>query len=217
MPHTATVTSITGVDGQTGATVGTVTLNTTHTAAGTYASDSWSFTGTANYNSIASTTITDTINKANATVVVTPYTVTYDGNPHTATVTSITGVDGRDRGTVGTVTLNTTHTAAGTYASDSWSFTGTANYNSIASTTITDTINKYAFTYPIANDSQTYGFPANLATALGTTIATGVNGQNLDITYSSTGDTAFATVGTYPSPVCSRAAAPACCPTTASR
>ena len=39
-----------------------------------------------------------TVNKANATVVVTPYTVTYDGSPHTATVTSITGVNGRDGG-----------------------------------------------------------------------------------------------------------------------
>ena len=128
-PHTATVTSITGVDGQTGATVGTVTLKTTTRNAGTYASDSWSFAGTANYNSIASTTITDTIGKANATVVVTPYTVTYNGSPHTATVTSITGVDGQTGATVGTVTLKTTHTAAGTYASDSWSFAGTANYN----------------------------------------------------------------------------------------
>ena len=74
-PHTATVTSITGVNGETGATVGTVDVsNTTHTNAGTYSTDTWSFTGTANYNNIAATTITDTINKANATVVVTPYT-----------------------------------------------------------------------------------------------------------------------------------------------
>ena len=156
MPHTATVTSITGVNGETGATVGTVTLNTTHTNAGTYASDSWSFTGTANYNNIASTTITDTINKANATVVVTPYTVTYDGNPHTATVTSITGVNGETGATVGTVTLNTTHTNAGTYASDSWSFTGTANYNNIASTTITDTINKATATVVVTPYTVTY-------------------------------------------------------------
>ena len=63
--------------------------NTTHTDAGTYTSDSWSFTGTANYNDIAATTITNKINKANATVVVAPYDVTYDGLPHTATVTSI--------------------------------------------------------------------------------------------------------------------------------
>ena len=73
------VTSITGVNGETGATVGTVDVsNTTHTNAGTYAGDSWSFTGTANYNNIGNTTITDQIDKANATVVVTPYSVTYD-------------------------------------------------------------------------------------------------------------------------------------------
>src|SRR4029077_7214349 len=141
-PHTVTITSITGGNGETGATVGSVTLNTTHTAAGVYASDSWSFTGAANYNNIASTTITDTISKATATVVVTPYTVTYDGSPHTATITSIAGVNGETGATVGSVTLNTTHTAAGVYASDSWSFTGAANYNNIASTTITDTISK---------------------------------------------------------------------------
>src|SRR5213075_3261149 len=127
------VTSITGVNGETGATVGSVDVsNTTHTDAGTYASDSWSFTGAANYNDIASTTITDTINKADATVVVTPYTVTYNGSPQTATVTSITGVAGQTGATVGTVDVsNTTHTNANTYASDSWSFTGTANYNNI--------------------------------------------------------------------------------------
>ena len=132
------------MNGETGATVGSVDVsNTTHTNAGTYASDSWSFTGTANYNDIGTTTITDTINKANAAFVVTPYDVTYDGLPHTATVTSITGVNGETGATVGTVDVsNTTHTNAGTYCSDSWSFTGTANYNDIGATTITDTINK---------------------------------------------------------------------------
>ena len=74
-------------------------------------------------------------------VVVTPYTVTYDGNPHTATVASITGVNGETGATVGTVDVsNTTHTNAGTYSSDSWIFTGTANYNNIGNTTITDVI-----------------------------------------------------------------------------
>ena len=81
-------------------------------------------------------TASSTVAKATATVVVTPYTVTYDGNPQTATVTSITGVNGESGATVGTVTLtNTTHTNAGIYASDSWNFTGTANYNNIGTTT----------------------------------------------------------------------------------
>src|SRR5207247_9612299 len=84
LPHTATVVSITGVNGETGATVGTVDVsNTTHTAAGTYASDYWFFTGTANYNNIGATPITDAISKAAATVVVAPYTSSttpYDGH-----------------------------------------------------------------------------------------------------------------------------------------
>ena len=128
-PHTATYT-ITGVNGETGATVGTVILNTTHTNAGTYASDSWSFTGAANYNDISATTITDRIDKANATVVVTAYNVAYDYQSHTATVTSITGVNGEIGATVGTVDVSgTTHTLPGDYAGDPWSLTATANYN----------------------------------------------------------------------------------------
>jgi hypothetical protein len=72
--------------------------------------------------------------------VVTPYNVQYDGNPHTATY-SITGVNGETGAAVGTVDVsNTTHTLVGTYSTDTWSFTGTANYNNIASTTITDVI-----------------------------------------------------------------------------
>lgn len=136
--HTATVASITGVNGETGATVGAVTLNTTHTNAGTYA-DSWSLAGAANYNHIASTAITNTIAKANAAVVITPYNVEYDAQPHSATVASITGVNGETWATVGTVTLNTTHTNVGIY-SDTWSFTGAANYNNIAATPISNVI-----------------------------------------------------------------------------
>src|SRR5512141_592031 len=172
--HTAAVTAITGVNGETGATVGTVDVsNTAHTNAGTYASDSWSFSG-ANYNNIASTTITDTIYKATATVVVTQYTVTYDGQPHTATVASITGVNGETGATVGTVDVsNTAHTNAGTYASDSWSFSG-ANYNNIGPTTITDTINKATATVVVTPYTVTYDGQAHTATVAS---ITGVNGE----------------------------------------
>src|SRR6266498_443545 len=109
---------------------------------------------------------TVTINKADATVVVTPYSVPYDGNAHTATYT-ITGVNGETGATVGTVDVsNTTHTNAGTYASDSWSFTGAANYNNIAATTISDNINKATPTATLAvnNSPQTYDGSAKSAT-----------------------------------------------------
>jgi uncharacterized repeat protein (TIGR01451 family) len=116
---------------------------TAHTNAGTYNGDTWTFAGDTNYNG-ASGTVNDSIAKADATVVVTPYNVTYDGQAHTVTVTSITGVPGETGATVGAVDVsNTTHTGAGTYA-DSWGFTGTANYNDIASTNITDTITALA-------------------------------------------------------------------------
>ena len=62
-------------------------------------------------------------------MVVTGYSVTYDGQPHTATYT-ITGVNSETGATVGTVDVSaTTHTNAGTYTNEAWSFTGTANYN----------------------------------------------------------------------------------------
>ena len=41
------------------------------------------------------------------------------------------------------------------------------------------TVNPYAFSYTIGNDSQTYGSPANLTTDLPSTISTGVNGESL--------------------------------------
>ena len=58
-------------------------------------------------------------------------------------------------------------------------------------------ITKYAFTYAIGNASHVYGSTVNLVTALGTTIATGVNSESLAIAYSSTGNTVTALVGTY--------------------
>src|SRR5207249_5190593 len=88
---------------------------------------------------------------------------------------TITGVNGETEATVGTVTLSTTHTTAGTYSSDSWSFTGTANYNDISSTTITDTINQRALTF---TGSKTYDGSAS-ATAAQLTFGNNVDGANL--------------------------------------
>jgi hypothetical protein len=97
------------------------------------------YAGDANHFGSDGAAIAIIIAKANANVVVTPYNVQWDGNPHTATYT-ITGVNLETGATVGAVTLNTTHTAIGTYSADSWSFTPTANYNAVAGATITDVI-----------------------------------------------------------------------------
>ena len=79
------------------------------------------------------------MNKANATIQVTPYIVTYDSNPHTATGTA-TGVGGVSLSSELNLS-GTTHTAVGTYT-DGWTFTdATGNYNN-ASGTITDIINQ---------------------------------------------------------------------------
>src|SRR5205823_6292172 len=180
--HTAEMTSITGVNGETGATVGTVDVShTTHTPAGTYASDYWFFTGMDNYNDIGNTTITDSIGKANATVIVTPYTsltTTYDGNPHTATITSITGVNSETGATVGTVNVShTTHTDAGTYASDYWFFTDTANHDDNGNTTISDSIAKATASVVVAPyTSLTATYDGHSHTAA-VTLITVVNGE----------------------------------------
>ena len=73
-------------------------------------SDAWTFTDGTNYND-ASGTVDDSIAKANATINVTPYSVTYDGNAHTATGTA-TGVGGEDLD-AGLNLSGTTHTNAG--------------------------------------------------------------------------------------------------------
>jgi hypothetical protein len=112
-----------------GSCVATVTVNPLCGAsynAGSYPTGvAASFAGDSSYGT-SSGNASLTVGKATATVVVTPYTVTYDGNPHTATVTSITGVCGETDATVGTVNVsNNEHTDAGTYAADYWFFTGT--------------------------------------------------------------------------------------------
>ena len=139
-PHTATYT-ITGVGTDPGAAGTSINVTgTTHTPAGTYNGDPWSFNGGNNYND-QSGTVNDHIGKANAAVVVTAYNVTYDGDPHTATYT-ITGV-GTDPGAAGTSinVTGTTHTPAGTYNGDPWSFNGGNNYND-QSGTVDDHIGK---------------------------------------------------------------------------
>jgi hypothetical protein len=153
--HTATGTA-TGIGGVNLSSDLTLS-GTTHTNAGTYNVDAWSFRDPSGLYQDASGTVDDSIARANATVVVTPYAVTYDGQAHTAAITSITGVNGETGAAVGTVTLNTTHTSAANYANDSWSFTGAGNYNNIASTTISDSIAQATLTVTADTKIKTQG------------------------------------------------------------
>jgi len=185
-PHTATGTA-TGVGGA-DLSAGLTLTGTTHTNAGTYDGDAWSFSGGTNYND-ASGTVNDAIAKATATIVVTPYSVTYDANPHTATGTA-TGVGGADLSASLTLT-GTTHTNAGTYNGDAWSFSGGTNYND-ASGTVNDAIAKATATIVVTPYSVTYN--ANPHTATGT--ATGVGGANLSASLN-LGGTTHTNAGTY--------------------
>jgi hypothetical protein len=95
---------------------------------------------------------------------------------------------------------NTADVKAGGYAITATLANGTGLTSNYTVTLVpgTLTVNPYSFTYTIGSTNQVYGTQVNLATALGTTIATGVNGQTLSITYSSTGNNPTAVVGTYP-------------------
>jgi Bacterial Ig-like domain (group 3) len=113
-------------------------IGTSHTDAGDYPADAWSFSGDTNYNS-ANGTVHDQITKANATLSVIPYNVTYDGDSHTATGTA-TGAKGEDLSSLLDLT-GTTHTNAGDYPTDAWTFAGNTNYSN-AGGTIHDAIAK---------------------------------------------------------------------------
>src|SRR5205823_6439722 len=103
--------------------------------------DAWAFAGNSNYNA-TSGTVSDSIAKANAVIVVTPYSVTYNGVAHTATGTA-SGVESPTPVSLTSLLdlSGTTHTNAGTYATDAWAFAGNSNYND-ANGTVNDSIAK---------------------------------------------------------------------------
>src|SRR5207253_2294140 len=133
--------------------------------------DSWTFTDvTGNYNN-ASGSVSDHIGKANASISVSAYDVTYDGNAHTATGSAI-GVQGE--GLAGLNLSGTTRTNAGTYG-DSWTFSDvTGNYNN-ASGSVTDHIAKANAAISVSAYDVTYD--GNAHTATGSAI--GVKGEGL--------------------------------------
>jgi hypothetical protein len=172
MPHTA-LGKATGIGSVN--LSGDLTLSgTTHTNAGTYISDMWTFHDVSGNYRDASGSVDDSIAKANATITVTPYTgasTTYDGNSHTAAGTA-TGVGNANLG--GGLTLSgTTHINAGTYSGDAWSFAGGTNYNN-ASGKVIDSIAKANATVTVTGYSGAYDGADHGATGS----EAGVNGEN---------------------------------------
>ena len=122
--------------------VGTVVIATEQAGNATYAS--------------AEAIQTVVVSQAMAAINVTPYNVTYDGNLHTAAGVAA-GVGGVNL--ISDLTLSgTTHTSAGTYATDSWSFHDPNGNYADASGTVSDKINMAAATINWANPAAiTYG------------------------------------------------------------
>ncbi|HET8966247.1 MAG TPA: hypothetical protein VFN20_08530, partial [Candidatus Acidoferrum sp.] len=149
-PHTPTGTA-TGVGGV-NLSAGFNFSGTSHTDAGDYPLDSWSFSGGVNYKD-QSGTVHDHIDKADASVAVTAYSVTYNGAPHTATGTA-TGVGGIDLSS-GFNLAGTSHTDAGDYPNDPWSFAGGVNYKD-QSGTVHDHIDKAAVTAAAGGGTATF-------------------------------------------------------------
>ena len=141
-----------------------------------------------NYSLSTPITTTATIDKANASITVTPYSVTFDGTAHTATGTA-TGVGGANLAAQLTLT-GTTHTNAGDYPADAWSFSGGTNYND-ASGTAHDVIGKATASVTLGSLAQTYDGTPRSATAVTTP-----PGLTVLLTYNGSG-TAPTDAGSY--------------------
>jgi hypothetical protein len=164
--------------------------------AGTYTA-SVSYPGNNDYTS-ASASTTIVIDKADATIKINPFFVTYDGQAHRLTGTA-TGVQGEDLSSL--LDLGTVGFDAGTYW-EFWTFNFDGSNPDYNSATGLDPfiIDPAPLTVTVPNLGKTYGQAINLGATLGTTIPTGVNGETLNIAYTSAGAAASADVlaGGYP-------------------
>jgi len=122
------------------------------------------------------------LGKANAVITVVPYNMTYDGQAHTATGTAL-GVEGTAANLSSLLSLNnTTHTNAGSYKGDAWSFAGNDNYNA-ASGTVDDNIAQATSSVSVTFEAGPYVYrgAAFMATAQ-------VNGTTVSVPVSYSGD-----------------------------
>ena len=101
---------------------------------------------------VSTNAATGTITPAALSISVTPYTFTYDGNPHTATGTA-TGVSNENLS--GDLDLSgTTHLYPGTY-SDTWTFHDPNGNYADASGPVSDTIKRASATIVVNNPTDT--------------------------------------------------------------
>ncbi|GEM_PF-3087936 len=105
-----------------------------------------------------------TVTQLAATISVTPYSVTYDGHPHTATGAA-TGAGGVNL-SADLDLSHTIHTNAGVYSADYWSFTDPNGvYTSTGPTTITDTISPAPAHIVLSDLVQAYTGTPRMVTA----------------------------------------------------
>ena len=143
----------------------------------------------ANYTGTATGTLV--IGKAAAGITVTPYSVTYDGNAYTATGTA-TGVGGVNLNSDLTLS-GTAHTAAGTYATDAWSFHDPNGNYADANGTVNDAIARAALMVTANNATKAYG----TANPIFTGTLTGQQGSDTFTESFSTTATPASNVGSY--------------------
>ena len=143
------------IDWYTASTGNTATVAPTGTNFGTYSAYAEARNTTTDCVSASRSEVILTIGKADAVIVVNPYDVTYDANPHTSTFTAV-GVETIPVDLTGLMDVSgTTQTDAGTYNSAAWSFAGNTNYastsgtvdNNIDQATAVITVTPYSVTY----------------------------------------------------------------------
>jgi Ca2+-binding RTX toxin-like protein len=186
------------VDGQDQASISTTALSVSgspNSITAVYGGDSEHLGDTSN-------AVSQTVTPAPLTITANNESMSYGGAIPTLTVSYSGLVNGDTAATFAkapnTAPTATTVPASSDVGSYAIAVAGASDPNyTITYADGTLTINPHAFTYTIANDSQTYGTAANLEADLGSSINTGVDGQTLDIVYASAGDTSTANAGTY--------------------
>jgi MBG domain (YGX type)/YDG domain len=128
-------------------------------------------TGNASFNPAADVDQSFTIARADANIVVTGYSGTYDGSAHAATG-SATGVNGENLSGLLSLGVSFTDAPGGNAF---WTFAGTADYNG-AGGAVAITINQASASITVSGYTGMYDGLAHGATGS----ATGVNGENLN-------------------------------------